>query len=340
MSFQAEFERDQDHVETLFLSLGRAEDLLSRLDERVRSCGFPEGWSNRADVRAVVGAMAAEGLSVHPEDLILHDLGADARLPAATVARARQVLQARRRAAAGGGEILSWAGVAWMSGQSRRAPPLGQRPTTVIPGAQRTHLGYVGLAAFVSGLAKGEAETGRPGVEECLGVFDLSDLPPLLLAAAFMEAWRLVDPLPRHRPLGGLLASQFLKASGRFTAGLFPLEVARARRPMPGRLAWAGPAERLTYWLGIYEVAARLELEELVRLGHQKALVDRRAGGGRRSSRAPALAALAVTSPVITTDLVVSALGITPQASLQLIAKFGNVLHEITGRTRYRVWRL
>jgi hypothetical protein len=96
----------------------------------------------------------------------------------------------------------------------------------------------------------------------------------------------------------------------------------------------------LVFWLGLFEQSADLELEELTRLGHQKALIDRKAGAGRRSSRAPALAQLAVESPVLTTEFIARMLKITPQASLQLIRRMDGVLQEITGRSRFRVWRL
>ena len=340
MNFIEELDGQLAPAEAVFAALSRAEDVVSRLDERVRGCGFSEGWRSRADVRAVIGAMAREGHGVHPEDLILHDLGADVRLPDSTVVRARQLLQARRRAASGGEELLSWAGVAWLCGEARQAPPPGRRPSTAIPGVRPVHLGYAGIVSVMATLSKGEAASGRPGVEECLAIFDLSDLPPLLAAATFLEAWRLVEPLPRHRPIGALVTGLFLKTVGRFSNGLFPVEVALSRRPMPGRLAWSGPGERLVYWLGTFELAARLELEELTRLTNQKALIERKAAGGRRSSRAPQLAALALNTPVITTESVTRALGVTPQASLQLIGRMGASLHEITGRSRFRVWRL
>jgi len=327
-------------AETVFAALASAEDRISRLDERARACGFTEGWRGRADMRAAIAAMSAEGEVVHPEDLILHDLGSDSRIPDPAVIRARGLLQARRKAAQGGAELLSWAGVAWLAGLARHTPPPGGRPTTRLEGAPSGRGGLAGLDAFFECLAKGDADTARAGVEDCLAVLDIPGAPPLLMAAALLESWRLVDPLPRHRPLGALLAAVFLRSSGRFSTGLFPVEVAFRRRSLPPRLDWASLAERMIFWLGQMELSADLELDELTRLGHQKALIERKAGGGRRSSRAPELAALAVAAPVVTTESIALALGITPQASLQLVRRMGGALHEITGRARYRVWRL
>ena len=196
------------------------------------------------------------------------------------------------------------------------------------------------MEAFFKALSKGETESPRAGVEDCLAVLDVLGAPPLLKAAALIEAWRVVDPLPRQRSLGFLAAVLWLKTVGRFSVGLFPLEVALRGRPRPARLAWAPIDERLAYRLGQFELAAELELEELTRLGHQKTLIDRRAAGGRRNNRGPDLARHAVEFPVVTTESIARALSITPQASLQLVRRMGGALHEITGRSRYRVWRL
>jgi hypothetical protein len=326
--------------ETVLTALALAEDRLSRLDERARSSGFSEGWNRRADVRAVLAAMSADGALVHPEDLLLHDLRADVRLPEASLVRARDLLQARRKARRGGAELLSWNGLAWLIGAARQAPPPGARPTTQIEGAPAGAFGYAALAAVFETLAKGESGAPREGVEDCLAVLDAPGVPSLLQSAALVEAWRVVDPFPRQRPLGSLAASVWLAAAGRFTVGLFPLEVAFRRRPTPPRLAWAPLHERLLYRLGQFTIAADLEIEELTRLGHQKALIERKARAARRSSRAPDLAKLAIDHPVLTTDLIARALSITPQASLQLVRRMDGVLQEITGRSRYRVWRL
>ena len=327
-------------AEVVFAALAAAEDRISRLDERVRSCGFAEGWRERADVRAAIAAMAIEGEVVHPEDLILHDLGGEVRIPDQSVMRARSFLLARRKAQPGGAELLSWSGLAWLAGLGRQSPPPGNRPTTTMEGAPAPRGGYAGLEDFFERLAKGDSGSPRTGVEDSLAVLDVPDVPPLLMAAALLETWRLVDPLPRHKSLGALAAAIFLRTSGRFSAGLFPAEVSFRRRSIPPRLAWAGVAERLTFWLGMMELAADLELDELTRLLHKKTLIERKAAGGRRSSRAPDLAALAVAAPVMTTELIARALGITPQSALQLVRRMGSVLQEITGRTRYRVWRL
>jgi hypothetical protein len=160
------------------------------------------------------------------------------------------------------------------------------------------------------------------------------------MAAALLEAWRVADPVPGHSGLGGLLAAQVLRTQRRFTAGLFPLEVSLRRRPWPPRLDWASPGARLGFWFECFERSALLELAELDRLATQKALLERKVAGGRRHGKAPALAALAVQRPVLTTEIIVRELGVTPQGCGQLLNRFGGLLQEVTGRSSYRVWRL
>lgn len=333
-------DREKSSEEAIFSAMARAEDRVSRLDERAQFSGFVEGWRARADVRAVLAAMAVDGQLVHPEDLILRAADADVRMPDPSVIRANAVLRSRQRAYGAGAELLSWQGVSWLSGLTRQAPVPGPRPTTRLAVPIDTGV-CEPLDSFFKSLTAGESEAARVGVEDCLALLDLDvQLPPLLQAAAFLEAWRIVDPLPAHRSTGAIAAAVVLKVSRRFSAALFPFDIGVRRRPMPPRLVWAPLSERLAYWLGAIELAAELELEEITRLGHQKALLERKAVGGRRHSKAQAFAALAIEHPVLTTDLIARGLGVTPQGGLQLVKRFGGALQEITGRSRYRVWRL
>jgi hypothetical protein len=328
--------------ERLYRALGRAEDRLSRLDERARGCGFLGGWRTRADLRAVLGAMAAQGEgAIYAEDLALHALGSDIRMPDSGVVRADALLRARQKMGRGGEELLSWHGVTWLSGRAPGPPPPAARPTLRVDVSVAGHGALAGLTRFFSRLEQSRSDTPRAAVEEALEVLDVAaGAPALLAAASLVEAWRLVDPPQETKPLGGLLAAQYLRTQRRFSAGLFPFEAALQRRAMPPRLAWAPLLDRLIFWCETAERSAQLELEELARLAAQKTLIERRAAGGRRHNKAPALAALAVERAVLTTEMISRELGISPQGCGQLMKRFDGVLREITGRSAYRVWRL
>jgi hypothetical protein len=109
--------------ERVFRALARAEDQISRLDERAKGCGFTAGWRDRADLRATITQMGVEGELIHPEDLLLHALGMDSRMPERALLRATALLRARQKAWRGGEEMLSWRGVVWLTGRVGAPPP-------------------------------------------------------------------------------------------------------------------------------------------------------------------------------------------------------------------------
>ena len=328
--------------EALFEALARAEDRVSRLDERAKWCGFQKGWRSRADIRAALAAAWLDGYVVHPEDLILHDLGMDARVPEIEVVKALTVLRARRKAMGDTSALLSWRGVLWLLGRAQ-TPPSAPRPTLKVGASPRLGALYEALDQYLLKLTRGNDEDRRAGVEDCLAAFDVagSGVSVVLLAALFLEAWRVVDPLPAQRWVGPLLAAMWLLAEHRFTAGILPIEVGLRRRgQMPARLAWGQSGERIAWWLEGLCLACDLESEEVVRLKAKSAALATQVAGRRAHSRARALGALAMDQPVISTPIIAGSLKITPQAARQLVASFGGVLQEITGRSRYQAWRL
>lgn len=74
-----------------------AEDLLARLDERVRTSAVRDGFVERQNFADAAAALWLEGELVHVEDLVLHDAHMDIRTPTHELTRAHAVLRARRR---------------------------------------------------------------------------------------------------------------------------------------------------------------------------------------------------------------------------------------------------
>ncbi|HKR90084.1 MAG TPA: hypothetical protein VJS38_18095, partial [Phenylobacterium sp.] len=109
-------------AETLIWPLAQAEDLVSRLDERVRTCPFAAGWSARLDFLEAVAWGWNTGQVVSNEELLLHDESMDRQMPGVALRAAHGLIRARRKAMAGGAEILSPAGAAWLAGR-RTHPP-------------------------------------------------------------------------------------------------------------------------------------------------------------------------------------------------------------------------
>jgi hypothetical protein len=335
------FDVERSPESFMFEALARAEDRLSRLDERAKLCGFHKGWQSRADVRATLAATWLDGFVIKPEDLILHDLGMDARVPERDVVRAAGMLRARRKATRDPGPLLSWRGVLWLLGRAA-SPPGSARPSLAVGDPVLAAGRYAQLDAYLTRLARGDEEDPRAGVEDCLAALDAGGpgTSPVLLAALLLEAWRVVDPLPSQRWLGALLAAVWLLSAGRFSVGLVPIEAGLRRRGrMPVRLTWASAGERLAWWLEGIALACDLELEEITRLAAKRVLLERRVAGRRVHSRARALGVLVMDQVVVSTPIIAGALNITPQAARLLVSTLGDLLQEITGRARYQVWR-
>lgn len=83
-------------LHTLVGPLSRAEDLLARLDERVRSSPVRDGFVERQHFADAAAALWLEGELIHLEDLVLHDARMDIRTPTHELTRAHAVLRARR----------------------------------------------------------------------------------------------------------------------------------------------------------------------------------------------------------------------------------------------------
>ena len=100
-------------------SLAAAEDLLARLDERLRSSPIRDGWIARTHFADSCASLWLDGDVVPLEDLVLHDAHRDIHAPTRALIRARAVLRARRRiAAADPGWALTPAGLAILRGRA------------------------------------------------------------------------------------------------------------------------------------------------------------------------------------------------------------------------------
>lgn len=79
-----------------------------------------------------------------------------------------------------------------------------------------------------------------------------------------------------------------------------------------------------------------LGLKEHDRLLNAKHRMERKLMGRRSSSRLPELIALVLARPVVSTAMIVKALGTTPQGAVGLANDLE--LREMTGRGRFRAW--
>jgi hypothetical protein len=328
----------------LVRQLARAEDRVTRLDERTRSCAFKAGFLARVDFSEALAWGWNSGEVVTAQDLLLHDADMDVRTPTQALAASHRVIRARRKAAGAGPEMFTPNGASWLAGLRRRPPLSGAAPLAVDDGFAEAAPDMVGrLAAQLERLRAGDTESVEAALIDGLGLLERTgrDAPKLLQAAAALEGWRIVDPLPRYRFVGPILAAQWLQARGRTPAGLLGLEGGfRAVRRSAREPAETDAAGRLVWGLKVMTAAAENGLEELRRLDLARQVVEAKIGRRRSHSHHRDVLALLLARPLITAAVVAERLNISPQAARRLIGELGSSVVEISGRSRFRAWRL
>jgi len=315
-------------------ALGAADAAVGRADERLRATPWAVGVIARLNVADAVAALWLQGELIDADDLLLHDRRMDARRADLPLLAAHQALTARRRL----GRLP--AGLPDIEAVLKAIGETGA--VTDRAGDWASHWADQ-LASHLDSRAA-ELAPDRAGERAALAEWlaqtrELFEGPPALAAALAWRLWDAAAPLPRHLWLGALLIGQALRKS-RCPAAAPALALGLRRQRLTHGLAGqdrlAGVIERIDALRASAEealaVAQRLELAaEILKL---------RARDSRAHSRLPALIALALEEPLVTSALVVKRLGVSAQAAQTLIARAGPSLRETTGRGRYRAWRL
>jgi hypothetical protein len=331
-----------DPKESLIWALSSAEDAVSRLDERVRSCAFRAGWLARLDVSEAVAWSWNVGAAVSAEDLNLHDESMDIRMPDEALRAAHGLVRARRKATTAGSELASPEGAAWLAGRRRRAPsPARSGLTADLPRVDGPMLD--GLVAQLERLRAGKGEDVDDGVTEWLDLLAAADgrIPCLLQAAAALEGWRIVDPYPREAYVGALLVAQWLRGQRRVRSHLLGLEAGLRAVTRQARPSAALPAaERILFWLAVIGESANQASESLHRLELARQVAVARMGVRRAHSHLGGLIELFLERPVVTAPMAAQRLKVSPQTARRLIGELGGSVTEISGQARFRAWRL
>jgi hypothetical protein len=84
--------------------------------------------------------------------------------------------------------------------------------------------------------------------------------------------------------------------------------------------------------------AADLGMKEVFRLSQAREQMERHLRGRRSSSNLPAVIELLLSRPIMSAPMVAKSAKVTPRAALNLVAEIG--AREMTGRGRYRAWRV
>lgn len=329
----------------IFQRLSAADELISRLDERVSLCPFADGFSARRDFVEAVAWGWTQGAVVGLEDLVLHDQAMDVRAPGQDLWAAHAVVLARRKARSAGMELLSVEGVDWLLGRRRRPPRSGVPSREVRAATAPDGVSMLDrLLAALSALEVGESEGYEAGLSEWLGFVECLDAmsPALLRAAAMLEAWWIIDPLPRHRYVGGMLAARWLVGVGRVRSHLFGLETGlRLVGRGPGALIRTGDvARRLSFWLSVIARSAEDAIQEMQRLELARQAMVQRLVGRRAHARAGDVARLLLAYPVVTAPFIAERLDMSQHGARRSLVELGSVVKEVSGRSRFRAWRV
>jgi hypothetical protein len=331
-------------AERVFLALGEAEDVVSRLDERMRLYGGRGALASRLDYDEASAWAWNSGLFATTEDLLLHQEAMDVRIPTQDLRAAYGLVLARRKAASAGPELLSPEGVRWLMAL-RKAPPPARSETSNVPspaaGLDSPDL-CTGLTAQIRAIEAASTEGADAAVKEWLSILLApgTGRPALLQAALALEAWTLIEPFPRAPYLGPLLVGAWLRCVKRVPSHLITLQRGlRAYRRRHYRRAGLTALERITEWLNVIAEAARVTHAEWYRLELQRQRLERFTKDRRSHSRVNDAIKLIIESPMVTMPMVAKSLKITQTSAARILSVLSPSLTEITGRARFRAWR-
>lgn len=307
-----------NHAGSLAKAWLQAEDVIARLDERVRESALRNGLSERLHLYNARAALLSQNFIVHLEELVLFDADAYTGRIHAELARAADIARLWRRAARGDPDELLAA---------------------TMPGDASATLRHVQVDPRVEPLFDPDWNTsGRIAAWRRL-LRQTRPLPPVLAAAIAWDAWAMINPDERGPWRAPLLGSLVLALRGKVTTLLLPLDL--GYRAAGVRWRETDPTEtRLAILCTAMTAAARESGKELDQLIVAERLLRQHLVGRKRSSKLPTAVDLLLSRPLITVRMVAKHAGVTKQAAIRMIAALGSTPRLITDRARYRCWAL
>ncbi len=336
----------QTPVTTLFLALSRADDVLSRLEGRLTGHPLQKLWEQRTDCLEAHAGAWNRGELAPLEDVVLHDASMDRSLPTIGVTLAQAILRGRRRTfRTAPARLLTPSGLEILLARTGAST----ENDTDLAEKAKSHMEEVAInfdGRMVAYPIPGSLNRNDPSELFSYWLRASRDLqqshPAVLAVAMLLDLWWRLEPSQSQDYAGALLLEAYCRLGGRVRHARLCLEMgARAVNAHPSQWRRDAPdARRIQVCLDIVRSGAQKGLDEFNRLVLAAQILQRTLADRRTTSKLPELVDLALRSPLITTDLVSRSLRVTPQAAGRLIDELGGSLVEITGRARYRAWRI
>ncbi|MER8459264.1 RHE_PE00001 family protein [Mesorhizobium sp. M1300] len=168
-------------------------------------------------------------------------------------------------------------------------------------------------------------------------VADVRDLPPVLRASVVLDAWYEIEVLQRGGWIGPLLVAALLRQEGLAASHLACLHLGAKSIPRERRRARTR-SDRLLAFVDAIQEAALAGLKEHDRLVLAKNQMERRLRKRRASSKLADLVELVLSRPIVSTGMIQDGLKVSKQGALNLVGELS--LREMTGRGRFRAWRI
>jgi len=343
----------------LLAALSAADDSVSRLDELTR-LPLGKGLSGRLEFQEACAWSWNCGELVHLEDLVLHDASLSVRAPDHELAATHSVLRRWRRTgrlkaedllsaravtrlinprgagrSKGLGDLMSLAGIETSRARGEFAARAGFDEE--LPEATTEIDALIARAEAVSTDDDGEALAEWFALEADVP----TGWPALLRGAVLLEAWTTIDPLPRNSHMGVVLVNAVLKRVGRLRHHRVHVETGRRKLGRDVRRPAGQSGLRRTVWqLRAIAAAETIGLGEYDRLSLARQVVARRLVGRRSSSHLGEVIELLTETPIVTAEMIADRCKVSQQAARGLITQLGAGVVEVSGRARYRAWRL
>ena len=218
----------------------------------------------------------------------------------------------------------------------------GQGALTDLPGFLGLHRGAGAVSGSEPGPGSGAAarlrgpDFERGAAEYLARLAEATGLHPLVNGALAGLFWRQAELSPPDRGIEPAVYAARLMAQGCERLPFVPLGAA-------GRRVWTAGgsvAERLAGHLAAVSAGARAGREEIRRLAAW-ALEARFATSGIRGRNAGRVIAVLATRPLVSAEDVATGAGISRMTAERMLNRMTDmgVIREITGATRFRLWR-